>query len=415
MINKIRILYIVFVFAIPFAEISAADDDFDQFKQQQAQGVGALQNDFEAYKKQLKEGFEAYKKAYKAALEEDRNAVKSVWGDYRPGNKKNWVQYSGTEKNAKGKVSEGNSSIRKAVNFETGDVELEIIVDEKTSNKQAEEALKQSIPGLLKTTRKQAFNNDNVSKAVEKSLAGKAQVKSAKVSDKPVLSSLIPEKSIKDPKKLAKITQQYQTAAKTDIRSSKKSGKKIVRVKFKIPVNAPEKSKQFIKTAKRIADKEKIPLTLVMAVMETESAFNPMAKSHVPAYGLMQIVPRSAGQDATAYLFGKAKILSPSYLYNSDNNIELGGAYLHILYFRYLKKIEDPVSRLYCAIAAYNTGAGNVAKAFTGKRNINKAAKKINQLSPRQVYQKLRTRLPYKETQHYVKKVATKLEKYKQI
>ncbi|MDH3325281.1 MAG: transglycosylase SLT domain-containing protein [Gammaproteobacteria bacterium] len=380
----------------------SADTEFTQFKNQQAQGVQSVKDEFAQYKKELEDGFAAYKKAYKAAYEADKKAVKNIWGDYRPGDKKSWVQYD-------------ESGVRKSVNFESGEVELEIIVDEKYADKKAEDALKRKILALLTTTRLEAFKGDSVSQSVEKKIANLPHVKTAKVSNTPVMSAMIPEVRLKDTTKIRKISQTFTDQSKTDVRTAKKPGKKVVRVKFKIPTNAPEKSKQFIAKAKKIADKEELPLTLVMAIMETESAFNPMAKSGVPAYGLMQIVPRSAGQDATKYLFGKAKILSPSYLYDSDKNIEIGGAYLHILYFNYLNKIEDPVSRLYCAIAAYNTGAGNVAKAFTGKKNINKASVIINKLTPKQVYQKLRKQLPYAETQHYVKKVANKLEKYQHI
>ena len=160
------------------------------------------------------------------------------------------------------------------------------------------------------------------------------------------------------------------------------------------------------------SESAKVKPSLVYAVMETESAFNPMAKSSAPAYGLMQIVPRSAGQDATEKLFGKPKILSPSYLYNSENNIQIGTTYLNILYYRYLKGIQDPQSRLYCSIAAYNTGAGNVAKAFTGKRRIKPALEVINSMPPDQVYRHLRKNLPYEETQHYLVKVSGRIEKY---
>ena len=62
-----------------------------------------------------------------------------------------------------------------------------------------------------------------------------------------------------------------------------------------------------------------------------------MARSHIPAYGLMQIVPKTAGIDAYQYLYNKKRLLSSSYLYNSENNIEIGSAYLHILYYKYLK------------------------------------------------------------------------------
>jgi len=378
------------------------NSEFEQFKNQQTAGVNAIKDEFAQYKKELEEGFSAYKKSYQEAYEAEKKAVKNTWGEYKPGDKKRWVQYD-------------KGGVRKSVNFESGEVELEMIVDKKSSNKQAEEALKQKILALLKTSRAEAFKNDRVAQAVEKNIAQKPLVKTAKVSDTPVMSSLVPELSSKKESTIKQVSKKLAEQSKTDVRPAKLDNKKVVRVKFKIPTDAPKKSKQFIATAQKIADKEKLPLTLVMAVMETESAFNPMAKSHVPAYGLMQIVPRSAGQDATAYLFGKAKILSPSYLYDSDRNIEVGGAYLHILYYRYLKRIDDPVSRLYCAIAAYNTGAGNVAKAFIGNTNINKASKTINQLSPKEVYQKLRKDLPYKETQHYIKKVSKNMQKYQQI
>jgi membrane-bound lytic murein transglycosylase C len=58
-------------------------------------------------------------------------------------------------------------------------------------------------------------------------------------------------------------------------------------------------------------------------------------------------------------------------------------------------------------IAAYNTGSGNVAKTFNkdGSRNINRAAKIINELSPKEVYEHLLINLPYDETKDYVKRV----------
>lgn len=376
--------------------------EFEQFKNQQAQSARAIKAEFDQYKKDLEAGFSAYKKAYLEAKKAEKKAVKKVWGDYRPGSKKNWVQYD-------------KGGIRKSVNFESGEVVLEMIVDDKASSKNAEQTLKKKISSLLKTSRREAFEKDPVAQAVEKQIKNKPQVKTATVSNLPLMSSLLPPDKLKDEKKLRQIAKRYTAQSSTDTRPAPKSGKKIVRVKFKIPTDAPSKSKQFILPAKKIAEKENLPLTLVMAIMETESAFNPMAKSGVPAYGLMQIVPRSAGRDATAYLFGKAKILSPSYLYDSNRNIEIGGAYLHILYFRYLKKIENPVSRLYCVIAAYNTGAGNVARAFNGTTNINKASAVINRLTPKQVYQKLRAKLPYDETRRYLKKVSRRMPKYQQI
>ncbi len=402
---KSRITLLVFVILMTPTVFSADDaprnSDFEKFKNQQVQGVSAVKSEFEQYKKELDAAFSAYQTAYIEATKLEKKAVKNVWGDYRPGNNKNWVQYDG--------------GVRKAVNFESGEVMLEVIVDDKSSSKKAEALLKKKILSLLKTSQREAFQNDRVSQAVEKKIQNEATVKTAPVSDAPMMRSLIPLGHLsvgESENKLAQVSKQYISQSKTDTRPAKKDGKKVVRVKFKIPVDVPARSKQFIPRATEIAKKEDLPLALVMAIMEAESAFNPMAKSGVPAYGLMQIVPSSAGKDATAYLFGKAKVLSPSYLYGSDRNIEIGGAYLHILYFKYLKRIENPVSRLYCTIAAYNTGAGNVARAFIGTTNINKASVEINKLTPKQVYLKLRRKLPYEETQKYIKKVSRKMQQY---
>jgi membrane-bound lytic murein transglycosylase C len=103
------------------------------------------------------------------------------------------------------------------------------------------------------------------------------------------------------------------------------------------------------------------------------------------------------------------------YLYNSSNNIEMGSAYLHILYYRYLKKIDNPTSRLYCTIAAYNTGSGNIAYAFTKNHNISQAAKKINKMKPQAVYNHLIAHLKYDEAKNYLKRVSKRVISYKQV
>jgi len=121
------------------------------------------------------------------------------------------------------------------------------------------------------------------------------------------------------------------------------------------------------------------------------------------AYGLMQIVPSTAGVDAYYYLHSKKVKPSKQYLLDPKNNIEIGTTYLHILDKRYLKGINNKLSREYCVISAYNTGSGNVFKTFSTSRTG--AKKKINTLSPSKVYSTLRAKLPYDETRNYLKKV----------
>jgi membrane-bound lytic murein transglycosylase C len=119
----------------------------------------------------------------------------------------------------------------------------------------------------------------------------------------------------------------------------------------------------------------------------------------------MQIVPNSAGKDVQKLIYKRNRAPSSSMLFKPDINIQHGCAYLHILNYRYLKSIKNKAAREHCCIAAYNTGAGNVARAFTGKTNVNSAAKIINRMSADEVYRHLRKNLKYKEARDYVKRV----------
>ena len=154
---------------------------------------------------------------------------------------------------------------------------------------------------------------------------------------------------------------------------------------------------------KKYARKFGVSENLVYAIIQTESNFNQFAVSSAGAFGLMQIVPTSAGRDAYKEVKGKTWTPSKSYLFDAKNNIELGSAYIKIIDKKYLKGINNPISREYCVISAYNTGSGNVLKTFNKDRT--KAKKIINSQKPAEVYQKLRSNLPYAETRHYLKKV----------
>jgi len=384
-----------------------AETEFEAYQRQQQQAASTHQEkidqEFVQYKQELAAGFQDYKKTYQIERKKYRQKITKQWGSYKESNKKTWVNYA------------QNGRVRETVNFATGLVEVEILANKTESMAKIKQQAKQSIVTLLATTEKQAFENDVVAQKVEEKLTQHTQVvKTGQPSDKTrVLAPLISKATIYDKRALEQLANSFVMSAQTESKPVKtETNKKVVKLSFKIPKNLSPKASLYSARILEIANKEQIPVSLVYAVMETESNFNPLAKSPIPAYGLMQIVPVSAGKDATQYLFGKAKVLSPSYLYNGNNNIEIGGAYLHILYHRYLKKIDDSTSRLFCTIAAYNTGAGNVAKSFIGSYNINKAAKKINTLSPVEVYRNLRKHLPHDETKDYIKRVAMRLAKY---
>ncbi|WP_415900691.1 murein transglycosylase domain-containing protein [Neptuniibacter sp. QD48_11] len=149
--------------------------------------------------------------------------------------------------------------------------------------------------------------------------------------------------------------------------------------------------------------------SLVYAIIETESHFNPFAVSHAPAYGLMQIVPTTAGRDAHQEIYGRAGTPSRNYLFNVENNIRMGCAYLHILQTRYLVEVRDPQSKEFCIIAAYNGGVGNVLRSFSSDRR--QAISAINRSSSSSVWQRLQSRMPL-ETQRYLVKVTDAKRRY---
>ncbi|MBD1581310.1 transglycosylase SLT domain-containing protein [Pseudoalteromonas sp. S16_S37] len=198
-----------------------------------------------------------------------------------------------------------------------------------------------------------------------------------------------------------------------------KSAAKVTEFAITLPksIELPRRAKEYEPLVSANSERFGIESSLVFSVIHTESHFNPLAKSAIPAFGLMQVVPTSAGVDVNRFLYNRDEPMAGPYLYNADNNIEAGAAYLHILDKRYLKHITDPLSRKYCMIAAYNTGAGNVARVFNSddSRNIKNASRIINSMTPERVLEALERGLPYDETKHYLKRVLEREQLYQSI
>lgn len=225
------------------------------------------------------------------------------------------------------------------------------------------------------------------------------------------------ESIIAEQKQVMKVNQQNRLAkAESSINQQQQNHQVkptlVAEYKVKIPPSALSKrAKTYYPQIQKESTKRNLPPALVLAIMHTESHFNPKARSHIPAYGLMQIVPTSAGHDVNKLYRGHDAPMQPHELYDPDINIETGSEYLNILHRRYLKGISDPDSAAYCVIAAYNTGAGNVARAF-GERRVSIAVEKINSMTAEEVYQHLLENLPYQETVNYLNKVSERMKTY---
>ncbi|MBQ3102567.1 lytic transglycosylase domain-containing protein [bacterium] len=117
---------------------------------------------------------------------------------------------------------------------------------------------------------------------------------------------------------------------------------------------------QILGLVEKISNKYGVDEKLVQAVIKQESGYNPKAKSHAGALGLMQLMP------ATAKSLGVKDPMNPA------QNIEGGVKYLKNM-------LEEFNGNTILALAAYNAGPNAVKKYGTVP--------------------------PYKETQNYVKSI----------
>lgn len=362
-----------------------------------ASGTDTTIDEFETYKQKQNKAFKDYKTKLEQEYSNYKKELSGHWNQPELSTNKKWVSYTKDQKN------------RSNVDFEKNNYTIEVIA--KTLD-DAKSQLKERITYIASKNTQQVVQTDPLQKEVAK-ISQSSDVVSSSVNAKPILSTLLftnkPTKT--DLNNYATQTIQANKITKT---KAKDKNENIYKIVVKLPKNSKiKRSALYQGEVSKNSKRFKMPVELLFAIMQTESDFNPFAKSYIPAYGLMQLVPYSGGADAYRFIYKKKGKPSATYLYNSANNIQMGSAYLHILYYNYLKKIRDPLSRLYCTIAAYNTGAGNIAWAFTRTHNVNKATPKINAMTPEEVYNTLLSDLKYDEPKHYLKRVTKRMKVYK--
>lgn len=174
---------------------------------------------------------------------------------------------------------------------------------------------------------------------------------------------------------------------------------------------------RYLDMVTRYAAKANVDPALVMAIIYQESRFNPLAVSSAQAYGMMQLVPKSGGIEAFRKAKGENTMPTKEYLLDPESNIELGATYVSMLLFdHWMKGISNMSSREYCAVSAYNTGPGNLAKAFTGTTSrLGDARDKANGMRPDELFDHLRVNLPYAETRDYLLRVSAARKHYKEL
>ena len=105
-----------------------------------------------------------------------------------------------------------------------------------------------------------------------------------------------------------------------------------------------------VETIKREGKKRNIPFGLITAVIRQESNFNPRARSHAGAVGLMQLLPSIGRRLASSMGLGR---ITTSRLYNPQINIKLGVKFLA----NNLSKYNGNIA---LAISSYNADPRNL-------------------------------------------------------
>lgn len=372
--------------------VAQVESDYEKFKKQQQEEMNAMQQNNEAGMAALEKEYQDYLKAEQEAYGNFVKTMKAKWGgdNFVETTNKDWVEYS----------TDGNS--RSIVDFEKGEATIEIIVQ---SDVDMKKSVEDKIKELLVARGKTKDYDTPIEKAMPLQetavLENQVQTPSGTVVTESNVDAAVKE-----------IVQEVKLEKK-EIKGNDGKSREVVTVKLDlVPDHIKTRAEQYKNEVEKYCRLYDVEPALAFAVMQTESSFNPKAKSHVPAYGLMQIVPASAGADCAQSLKKPFTKPTANYLYKPENNIEMGVHYLHLLKKRYYSKVENKDSQDLCVIASYNTGAGNVSRALRGDTKISKAIPQINAMTYEDLFKYFEKKL-LPETQNYIRKVTERMNNFR--
>lgn len=324
---------------------------------------------------------------YAAALQDYQSKIRRQWPSAEVSSATRWVSYS------------EDFSVRSVVDFKSN--LMEISLENFYRNGQADLAsvraiAQTSVENLLATRLSDAQQRDPVAMALDEVFEERGAMRGDDASDALVFAELF-DSERPDAAAIASTAERMMQGARIRFQALSASADQVPvfdkrRVTYVVPLPATRlrmKARQYQPWVRERAAKAGLPVDGVLAMMHAESYLNPLARSHAPAFGLMQVVPSTMGRDATAALFNEPRLLSPRYLFNAENNIEVATAYLGAIYNGQSAGIGNAQSRWYFTQAVYKIGLTEAARRFDAGGDPEKAITAINTLQPAQVLQQL--------------------------
>ncbi len=388
--RKLILTLLLSVFCV-IGAYAQVESDFEKFKRERQEMMDAMSQNDSLFYENLEKEYGNYIKAEKEAYDKFIKEMSALWGgdNVVESTDKDWVEYT------------DNGQSRSIVDFEEGEATIEIIVspEDKVEDK-VEQKIKELIVSKGTTKDYDSSKEEAVPLQETPVLENQVQTPSGEVVTEQTLDEGVKE------------IVQDAVIEKKEIVGDDGKTRQVVTVKLDlVPDHIKVRAEKYKNEVEKYCAKYDVKPAMAYAVMQTESAFNPKAKSHVPAYGLMQIVPGSAGKDCAASLKKGFSKPTANYLYEPENNIEMGVHYLYLLKKRYYTEVTNPDSQDLCVIASYNTGAGNVSRALRGDTKISKAIPQINAMSYEELFRYFEKNL-HPETQNYIRKVTERMENF---
>lgn len=370
-----------------------AQEDFESFQKEQREAA-------EEFSETVTQSFKEYREEIRRAFSEYRKKAAEVWGGDNAAipDRERWVSYRDEMRE------------RKIVDFKQGTARFEIALPSgqeeitQSEKKRLEESIVESLTRGpdTRSIRDIARNPEQIEHGENPLLAGLLKTSSGESVDR------------SNAEEFARDAVESRLQ-KSEVRGEDNRERSVASVEIPmIPNHIRKRAEKFEPIVKEHSRAQSLQPELVFAIIETESFFNPRARSHVPAFGLMQLVPVSGGRQAYRLVHGVDRKPSEELLYQPRDNVQLGTAYFHYLYYTAMKEIRDDEARLWCAVASYNTGPGNLFRTFSAQ-DKSAAIRKINSMSSEEVFRYLARNLPYEETRNYIRKVRKKMPKYNRL
>lgn len=305
--------------------------------------------DFNSFTKGANLQYQRFTERERTRFDRFEARIRSLWGSAILSTRYSWVRYS------------ENLTQRSSVDFRTGVVNVSVL-----------------LPQPLDSTSTRAYT-DSLASAVKELL----QDPGTSASGPPLLQDQVIDSHLRPliPATLDSFAAEVARPPHVTVETARTPAgqqRTVFTTSFHLsPEHIQVRAKRVLPYVERYAHQYNIDPSLVLAIIHTESCFNPMATSSVPAYGLMQLVPATGGFDAYQHVHHRRHVPTPLELYDPESNIQLGCGYLNLIMFQYLGGITKVTNLLPCAILAYTGGVGNLTEC-AGAGDCHEAGRILN-------------------------------------